>query len=308
MSIKAELGKKIRKLREERGLSRGELCEGEEELTVRQLARIEAGESLPTLTKLEFIAGRLSVSMSLLVDRKYVELPKGYLQLKRRLYKFYTYKEQERKAKKNQLFKEIYETYYDDLPEEEQLSIDVQSATNVLAMTDNVEFGEGILGDYFSQVMQRQEFSVNDLLIIELYLFYIHLREYDEVVFLSLFNKLVKQIDCSLDVDQFLLIRVLIVSISVFIEYGNYDKIIDAVTAADRVMKSNQDFQKKPILDMYEGKYYLFSQKDSTSAKQKFEEGAKLAELQGDSVISQKILKEWELDLATFKQQDSSSN
>lgn len=49
MSIKAELGKKIRKLREERGLSRGELCEGEEELTVRQLARIEVGESLPTL-------------------------------------------------------------------------------------------------------------------------------------------------------------------------------------------------------------------------------------------------------------------
>lgn len=301
MSIKAELGKKIRKLREERGLSRSELCEGEEELTVRQLARIEAGESLPTLTKLEFIAERLSVSMSLLVDRKYVELPKGYLQLKRRLYKFYTYKEKEREESKNLLFNEVYETYYDGLPEEEQLSIDVLRASANVALKDDIEFGEGILGDYFSQVLQKQAFSVNDLLIIELYFFYIHHREYDEAVFLSLFNKLVNQIDYSIDVEQFLLIRVLLVSIGVFMEYDNYDKIIDAVTAANLIMKTNQDFQKKPIFDMHEGKYYLFSQKDIATAKQKFEEGAKLAELQGDSVISQKILKEWELDFAIFK-------
>nr|OTP14416.1 hypothetical protein A5888_002517 [Enterococcus sp. 9E7_DIV0242] len=127
-------------------------------------------------------------------------------------------------------------------------------------------------------------------------------------MFLTLFSRVTDQIDYSIDIEQFLLIKALIVSISVFLEFGNYDKIIDAVTAANKIMNVNQDFQKKPIIDMHEGKYYLFSQKDVPTAKQKFEEGAKLAELQGDSVISQKILKEWELDFAIFKQQDSSSN
>ncbi|WP_339101626.1 helix-turn-helix domain-containing protein [Candidatus Enterococcus clewellii] len=308
MSIKAELGKKIRKLREERGLSRSELCEGEEELTVRQLARIEAGESLPTITKLEFIAMRLSVSVSLLVDKKYVELPKSYLQLKRRIYKFYTYREEMRIAKKKQLFTKVYEEYYDELPEEEQLSIDVQYAALEMYLTGSLSFSEGILGEYFSQILQKKEYSVNDLLIIELYFGSIHFKDYDETLFLTLFSRVTDQIDYSIDIEQFLLIKALIVSISVFLEFGNYDKIIDAVTAANKIMNVNQDFQKKPIIDMHEGKYYLFSQKDVPTAKQKFEEGAKLAELQGDSVISQKILKEWELDFAIFKQQDSSSN
>lgn len=168
MSIKSELGNKIRRLREEQGLSRGELCEGEEELTVRQLARIEAGESLPTLLKLEFIAERLSVSVSKLVDRKYVELPKRYLQLKSKILRFSVFKESNRIKKKEEYFTEIYEHYYDNLPEEEQLAVDVQQLTMDMHLTEKTDFGEGVLNEYFESIKRKETYSLNELLIINL--------------------------------------------------------------------------------------------------------------------------------------------
>ena len=57
--IKSEIGKKLRRLREEKGMTREVLCNDESELTVRQLVRIEKGESLPSLKKLEYIANML---------------------------------------------------------------------------------------------------------------------------------------------------------------------------------------------------------------------------------------------------------
>lgn len=50
--IKSEIGKKLRRLREEKGMTREVLCNDESELTVRQLVRIEKGESLPSLKKI----------------------------------------------------------------------------------------------------------------------------------------------------------------------------------------------------------------------------------------------------------------
>lgn len=303
MSIKVELGNKIRKLREEQGLSRGDLCEGEEGLTVRQLARIEAGESLPTLPKLEFIAERLSVSVSLLADKKYVELPKRYLQLKHRLYKAYTYNEEERITRKEQYFTEIYEEYYDKLPEEEQLSIDVQQATMDVHLARNADFGEEILSDYFSQVLVKKEYSINNLLIIDLYFHCIYYENYDEKLFILLFKKVMKKIDSSVDIELFLINKILITAINVLVEYDNYDKLLDAVRISNLIMKINQDFQKKPIIDMVEGKYYLFSEKNLVEAKKKYKVGAQLAELHGSPLLSKKIMKEWEMDLAIFEQQ-----
>ena len=49
--LKIAIGKKIRELREQR------------KMTVRQLARIEAGDSIPSLLTLEFIAQQLHIEM-----------------------------------------------------------------------------------------------------------------------------------------------------------------------------------------------------------------------------------------------------
>ncbi|WP_321388342.1 helix-turn-helix domain-containing protein [uncultured Enterococcus sp.] len=302
MDIKVELGKKIRLLREKKGLTREDFCDDELELTVRQLTRIEAGQSLPTLPKLTFISQRLAVPIHHLIDEEYYELPKRYLQLKQRLYKLYTYREEDRIAKKEQTFDEIYENYYDSLPEEEQLSIDVQQACMDVHLAENADFGEGILSDYFSQILQKKEYSINDLLIIELYFHCIHFRGYDEKIFLVLFDKVIEQVDYSIDVEMFLLIKVLLAAGSVFMEYDNYSKLIDIVKVINLIMQTSQDFQKKPAIDIFEAKYWLFSQRDTEKAEQKYIDGAQCAKLFGDIALSEKILKEWELDLKVFNE------
>ncbi|MFR6600873.1 MAG: XRE family transcriptional regulator, partial [Streptococcus sp.] len=52
--IKIEIGKRIREERERIGLTREQVCDTEEELTVKQLMRIELGRSLPTIVKLQY--------------------------------------------------------------------------------------------------------------------------------------------------------------------------------------------------------------------------------------------------------------
>ena len=61
--LRIAIGKKIRELREQRKMTRELLCEDETRLTVRQLARIEAGDSIPSLLTLEFIAQQLRSEM-----------------------------------------------------------------------------------------------------------------------------------------------------------------------------------------------------------------------------------------------------
>ena len=61
--LKVAIWKKIRELREQRKMTRELLCEDETRLTVRQLARIEAGDSIPSLLTLEFIAQQLRIEM-----------------------------------------------------------------------------------------------------------------------------------------------------------------------------------------------------------------------------------------------------
>ena len=61
--VKDSNWKKIRELREQRKMTRELLCEDETRLTVRQLARIEAGDSIPSLLTLEFIAQQLRIEM-----------------------------------------------------------------------------------------------------------------------------------------------------------------------------------------------------------------------------------------------------
>ena len=61
--LRIAIGKKIRELREQRKMTRELLCEDETRLTVRQLARIEAGDSIPSLLTIEFIAQQLRIEM-----------------------------------------------------------------------------------------------------------------------------------------------------------------------------------------------------------------------------------------------------
>ncbi len=105
---KYELGEKIRKLREEKNLTRETFCNDESELTIRQLARIEKGESFPSFSKLKYISSTLGVPISVIIDESQMILPSRYLELKHRLIHFMTYGDEERMNLKDALFSDIY--------------------------------------------------------------------------------------------------------------------------------------------------------------------------------------------------------
>ena len=68
MNIKDSIGLRIKTERERQQMSREVLCLDGAELTVRQLIRIEKGESLPSLDRLSYIAKRLGKNMADLLD------------------------------------------------------------------------------------------------------------------------------------------------------------------------------------------------------------------------------------------------
>ena len=78
MSIKNSIGLRIKTERESQQMSREVLCLDGKELTVRQLIRIEKGESLPSLDKLSYIAKRLGKSMADLLEHDKIEIPDTY--------------------------------------------------------------------------------------------------------------------------------------------------------------------------------------------------------------------------------------
>ncbi|MDS5640145.1 helix-turn-helix domain-containing protein [Streptococcus pneumoniae] len=88
-----EFGEKIKRLRLAKKISRSEFCGDESELSIRQLIRIENGESRPTLTKLKYIAERLEVEDYKLMP-SYIELDKEYLELKYFLMRTPTYEDE----------------------------------------------------------------------------------------------------------------------------------------------------------------------------------------------------------------------
>ena len=168
MEVK-KFGNKIRILREKKGISREEFCGDETELSVRQLARIELNQSIPNLSKAQFIANRLGVKLGTLTDGDSLELPKRYKELKYLLLRTPTYGDQERVDRKNDYFDEISENYYDIIPEEEKLIIDCLQSKFDVHFSDDVNFGDGILNDYFDQVIRKETFNINDLILIDLY-------------------------------------------------------------------------------------------------------------------------------------------
>lgn len=298
-NIKADLGKKIGGYREAKKLSREAFCGDELELTVRQLARIESGQSLPTLPKLRFISDGLQVPISQLIDEEYVELPRQYIQLKNRLYRAAMYNEEMEKVVE-QLFTTIYEEYYQYLPEEEQLAIDVYQATADVHLTENINFEGGILREYFDQILKHERaYTENELLILNLYFHYASYTKVDREEFDFVLRKVIEQVELLDMVNVFLLCKMTITGMHCLIVCGEYEKLLTVIRIANILMKQNGDFYKKPIVDMIEGKYWL-SVDDTEMAHKKYGEAIQLATLHGDNVLAEKITIEYKQDLEIF--------
>ena len=293
-----EIGKRIRTLRTEKGLSREAFCRDEKELTVRQLGRIETGNNLPSLAKLDYIAEVLEVPMSQLIAEGLLIVPKEYLKLKTKLIRQSIHGDEEKIRQREAIFEEIQERFYDQLPEDEQVSVEVLQAIDDVYVSENAEFGEGLIEEYFEQTLLQTEYSVNDLLILYLYFLSnaISFKRNDDV-FKKVRNNIVTIIDCSDNTYMHLLQRVLIAILLYQLRNEYYEDISIIFSFFREIMMEIQDSNLKPTVDYFEAKYYLYGEKDKEKALQYYEKAINGAEFLNDMNFKNRVIEELRKDL-----------
>lgn len=293
--LKREIGYKIKTIRRSCGKTQIDICGDESELTIRQLARIENGQALATLPKLLLIADKLGVSLQNIVDVKAIEIPKAFLKLKDELIHSQTYADKRRIERKEAILEEIYENYYENLPEEEQLIVDVTQARFDIYGSSNATYGLGLVKEYFQQLLKKKYFSVNDLLIIELYFFCCAMGLEDKEHFEELSQKVLL---CSEYEDKASLAQMEKVLLSLFIQIQTEDSLIYIQTFEKIIAKTRHVFYR-PHLFLLKAKYALFVDKNILEAESFYEKAISLAELLDDQVLVQRILAEKQIDFPT---------
>ncbi|MGT2866275.1 helix-turn-helix domain-containing protein [Streptococcus fryi] len=295
MDIKIELGKKIKNLRLNRKLTQLDICDDESELTIRQLARIENGQAMATIPKLLYIAQKLGIKIQDLVDLDNVELPKRYLALKNKLIRFHTYGDEERISKQEAMFDEIYESFYDNLPEEEQLLVEaLQVQANVFSSRD-AGFGLGLLEEYFQQILKKKTYTHNDLIIINIYLLCCIMGLEDKTYFEEISKKILLFIDYS-DFERMYLLEKIIISILIQIEpehYLIYTKVLR------EIIEESNNLQHKPAVYAFEARYYLTVEKNRKKTIESYDKAILFAKLTNDDVLVKNLERERDNDLAT---------
>ena len=288
-----EIGKRIRTLRTEKGLSREAFCGDEKELTVRQLGRIETGNNLPSLAKLDYIAEVLGIPMSQLIDEGLLIVPKEYLKLKTKLIRQSIHGDEEKIRQREAIFEDIQEHFYDKLPEDEQVAVEVLQAIDDVYVSENAEFGEGLIEEYFNQTLLQTEYSVNDLLILYLYFLSsaISFKRHDEI-FKKVRNNIVTIIDCSDNTYMHLLQRVLIAILLYQLRNEYYEDISVIFSFLREIMMEIQDSNLKPTVDYLEAKYYLYGGKDKEKALQYYEKAISGAEFFNDINFKNRVIEE----------------
>ena len=288
-----EIGKRIRTLRTEKGLSREAFCGDEKHLTVRQLARIETGNNLPSLAKLDYIAEVLGVPISQLIDERLLIAPKEYLKLKTKLIRQSIHGDEEKIHQREDIFEDIQERFYDQLPEDEQVAVEVLQAIDDVYVSENSEFGEGLIEEYFNQTLLQTEYSVNDLLILYLYFLSnaISFKRNDDVL-KKVRNNIVTIIDCSDNTYMHLLQRVLIAILLYQLRNEYYEDISVIFSFLREIMMEIQDSTLKPTVDYLEAKYYLYGEKDKEKTLQYYEKAISGAEFFNDINFKNRVIEE----------------
>ncbi|MFS1663942.1 Cro/Cl family transcriptional regulator [Streptococcus sp. zg-JUN1979] len=303
-----DFGVKVRELREIRGFTREIFCGDEEILSSRQLSRIETGKSIPNIITVKYIAERLGMSVSDLLADKNPELSDDYLSLKHKLLRIPTYGDNHRLELRELYFNQIYEFFYDGLPEDEKLVIDcLQSKLDVYRSGDD-GFGLGLLQDYWYQMVPKEAYCLNNLIFLDLYLtcfahkqnrerFYKE-EQYDEVMLtllnLSFFSSEEK---CQLN-------NVLLNHINIAFELGRWDYVEQVLDKSFHLMVDTNDYQKRPIISLVEWKYRLYAKHSMETAQESYGHAVLFAQLMGEDFLKEKLSEEWYKDMAashTFK-------
>ena len=291
--LKLKIGNNIRTARLNKNLTQADVCGDESELTIRQLARIENGQVLVSLSKLLFLSKVLNFPVKDIVDIEKIEIPKRYLELKNKLIRAHTYGDEKRIGILEEMFDEIYDNFYDRLPEEEQLLVEVLQVQLDVFSSRDVTYGLTLLEEYLHQILKKKKYSYNDLLLINLYFICCAIGLEDKTYFEELSKKVLLYIDYSDNERIYILERILIgILTQVKVEdYLIYTKVFREIT------ESTNNFQHKPVIYAFEAKYYLKVEKDCKKAEQSYNKAIEFANMLNDKVLADNLIKEKELDL-----------
>jgi transcriptional regulator with XRE-family HTH domain len=297
--IKIEIGKRIREERESQGLTREQVCDTEEELTVKQLMRIELGRSLPTIVKLQYISDKLGVSLNYLLGETKLDIPEEYYQAKYKLMKSPVYGDLERIKKKLQDIEELYEKYIDILPEDELLTIDIIERT-LNFMTEGEENAiETIFEDYLNQVLKKEEYTLNDLLLIKYYTFQCQVGDYDKEIVESFRCKLINQELQGEELVNVELLGALSTIAGIYVMHHDYRNMKTIVYKMHTVIDKTLQHAYKPAVLILEAKYYLYYENNIEKATELYNTATVLAEAFGDQVFIKNLKMEIQKDLNT---------
>ena len=296
--IKIEIGKRIREERERQGLTREHVCDTEEELTVKQLMRIELGRSLPTIVKLQYISDKLGVSLNYLLGETKLDIPEDYYQAKYKLMKSPVYGDLERIKKKLQDIEEIYEKYIDILPEDELLTIDIIERTlNFISEEKKEDLVEIVFEDYLNQVLKKEEYTLNDLLLIKYYSVQCQGSSYDKATIEHFRMKLIKQRLQGDELSNVELLGALSAIAGIYVMHHDYKNMKTIVDKMYEVMHSIMQHSYQPGIAMLEAKYYLFYENNRDKATDLYNKAILLAEAFGDQVFIKNLKMEIKKDL-----------
>lgn len=295
--IKIEIGKRIRQERERLGLTREQVCDTEEELTVKQLMRIELGRSLPTIVKLQYISDKLGVSLNYLLGETKLDIPEDYYKAKYKLMKSPVYGDPERIKKKLKDIEELYDNYIDILPEDELFAIDIIERTLNFMVMEEDSLIESVFEDYLTQALKKEAYSLNDLLLISYYAFRCQDYDYDKERIEKFRHKLIKQ---ELQGDELFnveLIGALSAIAGIYVMHHDYKEMKSVVDKMYVLIDKTLQQAYKPAVLVFEAKYYLFYENNIDKATELYKMATVLADAFGDQVFIKNLKMEMEKDL-----------
>ena len=295
--IKIEIGKRIREERERIGLTREQVCDTEEELTVKQLMRIELGRSLPTIVKLQYISDKLGVSLNYLLGETKLDIPEDYYKAKYKLMKSPVYGDPERIKKKLKDIEELYNNYIEILPEDELFAIDIIERTLNFMVVEEDSLIESVFEDYLTQALKKEAYSLNDLLLISYYALRCQDYDYDKERIDKFRRKLIKQELQGEELFNIELMGALTSIAGIYVMHHDYKDMKSVVDKLYEIMHSCMQHSYQPGIIVFEAKYYLFYENNRDKATELYKMATVLAEAFGDQVFIKNLKMEMEKDL-----------
>lgn len=298
---------RLKELRMVRGLTKEEVCEDEAHLSVRQLTRLEAGKSQPTLATMEYLADRLQVGLAELTGKieSAQELPAAYQKLKYNLIRTATYGDPKLLSQVENTLDQVFDNYYDDLPRKEQVIIDIIHSRMCIATSGDKSYGKTLFEASVDDLKKKQIYDVNDIYLIKLYQTYFDVEDVVAEDFdIGLFNIFSKHLLNSVNFissDYLFLLRDTLLMTS-YIEIARKQTLYTEtiIQTLNDIMDVTQDFQKEPLVKMLEWKYQLLKGAELEQAKPLFEEAILLAKLFKNNFLAMKLTEEWEADVKEY--------